>query len=112
MWHTVASAVDFVAALVLVCIATYAILSPKVSDGIVIKLGLIFVALGAAGMASALFGGLDAHDILAMTHATLMMNIGLLIVIVGVVMRLKSPSGKRRRITDWVPLDDNSGAQS
>lgn len=108
MWSSVASAVNFTAAILLVAVSTYAVLSPKVHDGVVIKLGLIFVALGAGGLASALYNGLDLKDIHALTHSTLLLNIGLLIVIIGGVLRLRTPATceRRRRVSDLVPLDE------
>lgn len=109
MWSSVASAVNFTAAILLVAVSTYAVLSPKVHDGVVVKLGLILVALGAGGLASALYNGLDTQDIRALTHSTLMLNIGLLIVIIGGVLRLRAPGvGRRRRVSDFVPLDEQS----
>lgn len=106
----IASAFDFFAAIMLALIASWAVMSPRVQDGVIIKLGLIFVALGAGGLASALYDGLDSTDIHVLSHATLMLNVGLLVIVIGAVARLRSP-GKKRRVSDWIPLDGDSGAQ-
>jgi hypothetical protein len=87
--------------------ATWACLSPRVHDGIVIKLGLIGLALGFAAYAWIVHDGIDAFDVVALTRAQLMINAGMVLVVLGWLRRGR-PSrhhAPERRASDFVDLD-------
>jgi hypothetical protein len=93
---------------ILAAAATWACLSPRVHDGIVIKLGLIGLALGFASHAWIVHDGIDAFDAVGLARAQLMINAGMLAVVVGVMRRARP--GRRghapeRRASDFVDLD-------
>lgn len=76
----------------------WAVLSPRVQDGIVIKLGLIAMQLGLMGLGAAL--AVDKEP--AVIDRTLaLLNTGLLTVAVGVWLRWRR-AGRVYRIDEWV----------
>ena len=100
---------------VLAMAATWACLSPRVHDGIVIKLGLIGLALGFASHAWIVHDGIDYFDAVALARAQLLINAGMVVVIVGWLRRGRPgrPHGPERRASDFVELDsDRSERQS
>lgn len=83
-----------------------AILSPKVHDGIVIKIGLISLAAGFGAMALRLWIGVEADDLLGVQRALLLINAGIAVVIVGYLLRKAKVHHPVRRSTDWAQLMD------
>lgn len=84
-----------------------AILSPKVHDGVVIKIGLICLAAGFGAIALRLFEGVDPDEVQSLERALLLVNAGVAVVIIGYLMR-KSRHHPSRRSTDWADLDEES----
>lgn len=83
-----------------------AIISPKVHDGVVIKIGLISMAAGFGAMALRLVDGALPDDAVGIARALLMVNAGLAVVIVGYLMRKAKLHHPVRRSTDWAQLMD------
>ena len=82
--------------LLLATISGWAIMSNKVRDGIVIKIGLSFVSIGFFGVFMiALESGGDKSFGYAMVHA------GMLICALGYLFRRRRQRTAQRRITDW-----------
>ena len=80
-----------------------AILSPRVHDGIVIKVGLCSMALGFGSIAmSFLFG---AANVASLERALLMVNLGIAVVIFGYIIRRIRSRHALRRVTDWNEFD-------
>lgn len=77
-----------------------AILSPKVHDGIVIKIGLICLACGFGSMALRMLG--STTDMVGMQRAMLLINSGIAVVIVGYLLRKAKRPGYV--VTDWGDL--------
>ena len=81
-----------------------AVLSPRVHDGIVIKLGLISMALGfgavALRMADELLREGDGIE-----RALALINGGIAVVILGYLLRRARAGHPVRRMTDWGDLD-------
>ena len=74
-----------------------AVLSPKVHDGIVIKIGLITMAAGFGAMALRAFG--DLMEPAGVQRALMLINSGVAVVIIGYLLRkAKNP---KDRLTDW-----------
>lgn len=90
------------ACLVLSLLAGWAVISPRVRDGILIKLGLILVAVGASGMGLALATGDPTYVVL---RALGLHTAGLFVVALGVLWRARRPGAPKRRASDWVALD-------
>lgn len=83
-----------------------AILSPKVHDGIVVKVGLISMAAGFGAIALRLLDGVRAHEVVGLERALLMVNAGIAVVIVGYLLRRARAHHPIRRSTDWAELDE------
>ena len=83
-----------------------AILSPKVHDGIVIKIGLISMAAGFGAVALVLWEGLTAALVPSIERALLLINAGIAVAIVGYVIRRATSHHELRRSTDWAALMD------
>lgn len=83
-----------------------AILSPKVHDGIVIKIGLICLAAGFGAIALRLLDGVGPDEVLGLERALLLINAGVAVVIVGYLMRKSNRHHPVRRSTDWARLMD------
>ncbi len=91
-----------VACLLLTVIAGLAVVSPRVRDGVLVKLGMILISIGAFGLAVALATAAP-DDVLL--RALGLYTGGLLVVALGVVLRVRAPGARRRRASDWVALD-------
>ena len=86
--------------LLLSLLSAWAIMSRRFKDGIVIKIGLSFIALGFLGSFSIVVESAGPQP-LAVAHA--LVHIGLLICAAGYLLRIrKRPRGSRRRASDWV----------
>ena len=83
-----------------------AILSPKVHDGVVIKVGLICMAAGFGAMALRLVDGGGPDQALGIERALLLINAGVAVVIFGYLMRKARVHHPVRRSTDWAQLMD------
>ncbi len=84
----------------------WAILHPRVDDGIVIKAGLILMATGFGALALRIVGNLSPDSISAFERALLLVNGGVAVVIVGYLVRKRREGRKLRRSTDWADLDE------
>lgn len=91
------------ACVLLAAVATWAVLSPRVRDGIVVKLGLILAVQGFAGLGAALAMGLP---VIVWVRALALLHAGLLVVAAGVWWRFRQARGARRRASDWMDLED------
>jgi len=90
-----------VMSLTLAIVLGMAIVSTRVRDGIVIKTGLMFMTFGFFGAAMTILSD-DPNDALAMGHAAV--HIGLLICVLGYLLRTRRKKGEQRRISDWADL--------
>jgi len=93
---------------VLAIIFGWAVLSPRVHDGVIIKAGLISMALGFAATAWALADGQSCDDLHVLGRAEMLIHGGLLVVMFGFALRTRGGREKRRRVTDWGDLDDSA----
>lgn len=84
-----------------------AILSPRVHDGIVVKIGLISMATGFGAIALRLFEGVKAEEIIGLERAILLVNSGIAVVIFGYLMRKAKVHHPVRRVEDWVSPSDS-----
>lgn len=87
----------------LATVSTWAVLSPRVRDGIVIKLGLILAVLGFVGLGAAMAMGLP---LVAWVRALALLHAGLLVAAAGVWWRFRQARGRRRRASDWMDLEE------
>lgn len=71
--------------LICACALGYIVLSRRIREGLIVKIGLIVttIALLASGMLSIQ----GTHDLTGLWNASLVMRIGLLIAVLGVVLR-------------------------
>lgn len=81
------------------------VLSNRVRDGIVIKAGLIAMALGFGAVALCFVDGSAMGDGMRLAPAILLVNIGIAVVIVGYLWRAYRAGHPLVRRTDWAPLD-------
>lgn len=84
-----------------------AVLSPRVHDGIVIKSGLICMALGFGSIAVRMLDGLRAEEAVHVARSILLVNAGVAVVIIGYLLRRARASHPVRRLTDWASLDED-----
>lgn len=82
-----------------------AIVSPAVQDGVIIKVGLISMALGFGAMALRLFDGIGPEEMPSVLRALALINAGIGVVIVGYLLRKAVAKHPVRRSTDWGELD-------
>ncbi|MGA0608817.1 hypothetical protein [Caldimonas sp. KR1-144] len=86
----------------------WAILSPRVHDGIVIKVGLIGLCAGFGSIALRMVDGLKADDLVGMARSILLINAGIAVVILGYLLRRARAGHPLRRVpSDWVDLHDD-----
>lgn len=91
----------------------WAVLSPHVHDGVVIKSGLILMALGFGGLAIRLLDPASAPagqlaD--SLSRCLLLINAGAAVAFVGYRWRTRHKPRVRRRATDWGDLDSRRHA--
>lgn len=72
---------------------SWAILSEKVQDGIIIKIGLMFMAVGFFVTGWHLVDGIETQDLLALNRARALTNIGFLIALFGYWRQAKKGFG-------------------
>lgn len=87
-----------VLSIVLAVVLTWAVLTPRVRDGVVVKAGLICMAIAHATLAAHVSEMQPLHGL---THAMLLLSIGTTLVLFGVLVRLLHPRKPRRRSSDW-----------
>lgn len=84
----------------------YAIVTPKVDDRIVVKIGMILAAAGFTVMGWKMWSGISPWEVIGVERAILMTNGGALIVVVGYLTRTRRRGHSMRRQTDWAALQD------
>lgn len=83
------------------------IVSPQVRDGIVVKVGLIFMAVGFGALAVQSTGMHKPGGMLNVDRALLLTNAGAAVAALGYLRRKHHKRHPARRSSDWLPLDDN-----
>ncbi len=97
----------------LALLLVWAVLSPHVHDGLVIKSGLILMALGFGSIAIRMLDPWAAPEHLmaeALSRSILLINVGAAVVLVGYRWRTRHKPRTRRRATDWGDLDSRRHA--
>lgn len=89
-------------AAVIALVLSWAVLSHRVRDGVVIKLGLIGMALGFGALSWHLVDGMGCTDLHAISNAHALVHAGLAVVLVGLLLRSRRGHGLR----DLIYLDD------
>lgn len=85
---------------------SWMVLNPKVHDGVVIKVGLICMALGFGSIALLLLKGITEKNVVGLERGLLLINAGIAVVIVGYLVRKAKAHHPARRSTDWADLVD------
>lgn len=86
----------------LICLLIMAlIMHPRVHEGLVAKLGLSCMALGFFGVAVMSWTG----DWVALPRALVVVHLGLVVVVLGYVLRMRRAGHPLRRVTDFGDLD-------
>lgn len=88
---------NFAMLLLIAAVVLYAVLSPHIKDGVIIKVGLICISFGSLTLAAA---QLTEPGEVNATHALALINAGLLIALAGYVLRRRR-TGPQRRMSDW-----------
>ena len=84
----------------------WAVLSKRVRDGIVVKAGLILLALAFLGLGCQLIGGIEWGGAIYIARALVLQALGLLLLALGYWIRRRRAGNPLTRISDWVDLDD------
>jgi hypothetical protein len=90
----------------------WAVLTPHVHDGIVIKSGLILMALGFGAIAVRMLDPWSVAGDLAdaLSRALLLVNVGAAVVYIGYRWRTRNKPKARRRASDFMDLDSRNHA--
>ena len=91
---TLGVALNVVLSLLLMGVLGYTVLSPRVRDGLVIKLGLVLMLLGLLGTVIQVLDGLTCDDTMQLLHSRTLILAGLLVAAGGFAWRVRQ--GKRR----------------
>jgi membrane-bound ClpP family serine protease len=89
--------VDMIFCLILILAITILIMSESFKDGIIVKTGLILIALGYIGIVSQIYQG--NMNLLKSVHC---IGFGILVCIFGVFIRGYIRNDKQRRISDYL----------
>lgn len=89
---------NLVACALLGCLCLWAVLSPRVQDGIVIKLGLGCLALGFFGLGTMLA---EDQPGWLLERAIALVHLGLLVVVAGIALRWRR-AGRVYRVDEWI----------
>lgn len=68
----------------------WAVMNPRIRDGVVIKIGLVLMSLGFSATAWHLLAGLSCDDLLPINRARLLINAGAALVFVGYQLHLRA----------------------
>lgn len=82
-----------------------AILSTRIHDGVIVKTGLISMALGFGSIALRMFDGSVEGDGQGLARSLLLVNAGLAVVILGYLYRSRRKRHPLARTTDWADLE-------
>ena len=88
-----------------------AVLSKRVHDGVIIKVGLCSMALGFIVVTLHTLE-IGATDVQGLQRALLLINSGIAVVIIGYLFRYRMAGHALRRVTDWAGLDDARTTQA
>lgn len=83
-----------------------AVLSRKVKDGIVVKAGLICLALAFASVGCMLIDGIAWGGAIYLARALVLQSVGLLLLVAGYLIRRHRAGTPLTRISDWIDLDE------
>ncbi len=83
-----------------------AIVSTRVNDGVIVKVGLICMAMGFGSIAMRMFDGLTNSDAAGLAKSLVLVNTGVAVSILGYLWRKARAGHPVRRATDWSPLED------
>lgn len=84
----------------LALVLIYAVMHPRVQDGIIVKVGLISMALGFGSIAVRSLDGMTEGDAANLARSVLMISSGAFVVLGGYVIRnMRHPA---RRLSDWL----------
>lgn len=91
-----------------------AVLSRRVYDGVIVKVGLCSMALGFICVALHMLK-IGQADLQGLARAMLLINSGIAVVIIGYLLRARRLGHKMRRVSDWANLyslgDDEAAAK-
>lgn len=87
----------------------YAVVSPRVRDGILAKLGLVAISIGFGVSAVVLMASPGCDGAATIGRAHMMVHVGLLIVAAAWWIRVKRHRRVLRRASDWMDLEDAAG---
>lgn len=98
------NAANVAVCLLLALACAWAVLSPRVHDGVVIKTGITSMGLGFAALAMHLLDGLQVADHEGIERAILLINLGILIAVLGVLLRIRSRPQSALLLCEWIDL--------
>lgn len=101
--------INTAAAAGLCAICGYVIVHPRIHEGVVVKLGLIMLALGAFGVCASVPRMADVPELRPLLHALTLGNVGVSVAAAGIAWRIwHAPAAREtwRRLTGWPELED------
>ena len=103
---TIVSYINGAASAFLAIAAAFAVLSPRVRDGVLAKLGLIAIAVGFGVAAVVLLADRGCEAAPSIGRAHLLVHVGVTVVVAAWVWRSRLHRQVRMRRSDWMDLDD------
>lgn len=103
-------AINVGCAAALCLITAWAIVTPKIHEGPMIKIGLVLLDLGLFGVSALLPTLADQPSLLPLMHALLLGNVGVVVTAGGLAWRIwRRPDVRAAAvaITGWPPLHDD-----
>ncbi len=99
------------ACIALCALLGWLIMAPTVSDGIIVKIGLILSTMGLLGVALVLLGSADPPGLRPVLAAMLLVHLGVIVAVAGIALRiLRDPVAREvaHAISGWPPLDSHA----
>jgi len=103
MMDTILKLLNFLSCGLIAIALIGAVLSPRVHDGVIIKVGLCSMALGFGSLAIGFL--FDTANMVSIERSLLMVNAGIAVVILGYIIRRMRSRHELRRVTDWNEFD-------
>lgn len=104
-----AAIVNALVSAVLCAASGYAVVSPRVRDGILAKIGLVAISIGFGVSAVALMASPGCDGAVTIGRAHMMVHVGLLVVAAAWCVRVRRHRRVLRRASDFVDREDVGG---
>lgn len=88
--------------LMLGSLCVWAVLTPKIDDGVIIKIGLILFGLATLAIGAILIDPVTRYDYLGIMYSLGLMTLGGLVLVFGICLKIILAGTARRQLTEWI----------